>query len=170
MWVPWDLNNINFGLEFLKFIKHITFKNDYYNKIEYIFNTLLSNETISMDIKISYLKIINKNKINVIQYDIVDKLLNINSGDKIILEFNKEENSLFNIDDYKNNVYISDIIKKCIINNKENILDYVLFNLENSIINFKINPIMIYLLNIPKNYFTIYVLLFTGFNVVFSLK
>ena len=149
-------NNINFGLEFLKFIKNITFKSDYYEKIEYIFNTLLSNEDISIDIKISYLKIINKNKINVIQYDIVDKLIYINSGDKIILEFKKEENSLFNIDDYKNNTYISDIIKKCIINNKENILDYVLFNLENSIKNFKINPIMIYLLNIPKNYLVEY--------------
>jgi len=59
---------------------------------------------------------------------------------------------LFNINDYKNEQYIQEIIKKCIISNKVNILDYILFNLNKSIIEFEIDIIAIYLININKKY------------------
>jgi hypothetical protein len=143
-------NLINIGLEFLKNIKNLKYKKELESKIQYIFNTLLSNDNISIKTKISYLKIINKNKINVIEYDIINKLIDIKLGDKIILEFNKDENSLFNIGDYKNPDYIFTIIKRCIINNKVNILDYVLYNLDKNIKNLSIEPLIIYLINIPK--------------------
>lgn len=144
-------NLINLGLEFLKHIKNLKLKKELEPKINYIFNTLLSNEDISIKTKVSYLKIINKNKINVIQFDIINKLIDIKNGDTMILEFNKNENSLFNIDDYKNNDYIFNIIKRCVTNNKVNILDYVLSNLDTSIKSYKIQPIIIYLIEIPKN-------------------
>ena len=141
-------NNI-LGFKWLKYIKNIkSIKN--INGVELIFDSLLNNDSMSINTKISYLKIINKNKINIIEYDFVNKLINIEIGDKIILELNKEENTLFNIKDYKNEIYIVNIIKKCIINNKINILDYVLFNLEKSIKHFNIDVVSIYLLNIPK--------------------
>lgn len=143
-------NLINIGLEFLKNIKNLKYKKEIEPKIQYIFNILLSNDEISIKTKISYLKIINKNKINVIEYDILNKLIDIKLGDKIILEFNKNENSLFNINDYKNAEYILTIIKRCIGNNKVNILDYVLYNLDSNIKSFNINPLIIYLIHIPK--------------------
>ena len=141
--------NIIFGFKFLKYI--IKIKNTT-NEVglENIFNCLLNNDILSIDKKISYLKIINKNKINIIEYDFVNKLIDIEIGDKIILEFNKEENTLFNIKDYKNENYIGNIIKKCIVNKKVNIIDYVLFNLNSIIENLEINPILIYLTNIKK--------------------
>ena len=85
-----------------------------------------------------------------IEYDILNKLIDIKLGDKIILEFNKDENSLFNIGDYKDPDYIFTIIKRCIINNKVNILDYVLYNLDTNIKSLSIKPLIIYLINIPK--------------------
>ena len=88
---------------------------------------------------------------NVICYDIVNKLIEIDLGDKIILEFDREENSLFNLDDYKNFDYIVNIIKRCVQNNRVNILDYVLYNLDTSIKTLNIEPVIIYLLNLPKN-------------------
>ena len=45
----------------------------YYDIIKYIFDTILEKQ-VKSQIKISYLKTINKNKINIIQYDIVNKL------------------------------------------------------------------------------------------------
>ncbi len=143
-------NLVNLGLEFLKNIKNLKYKKELEKKIEYIFNTLLTNEDIGIKTKVSYLKIINKNKINIIEYDILNKLIDIELGDKIILEFNKDENSLFNINDYKNPDYIFTIIKRCIINNKVNILDYLLYNLDSSIKTLSIEPVVIYLIHIPK--------------------
>ena len=145
-------NNILLGLEFIKYIKELQFKKEYQEKLEYIFNTILENENILITTKISYLKIINKNKINIIQYDIINKLLDNKYGDKIIIEFNKDENSLFNIiNNYKNSNYIKEIIKKCITNKKVDILDYVLYNLDSNIRSFKINLITLYVKNIINN-------------------
>jgi len=148
-------NNNVLGFKWLKFMKNFK-TTDNELGLEHIFNDLLNNSTMSVENKISYLKIISKNKINLIEYDFVNKLIDIDIGDKIILEFNKEENTLFNIKDYKNENYIVSIIKKCIANNKTNILDYVLFNLDTSIRNFLIDSISIYLLNIPKKTSTLY--------------
>ena len=142
-------NNIILGVCFLKHIKNIK-KEDKIDDLNYIFDKLVENKELTIENKISYLKMINKNKINLIEYDFVNKLIDNKDGDKIILEFNKEENTLFNIDDYKNERYITNIIKKCIDNKKINILDYVLYNLDNSIKSYDIQIIKIYLLNIPS--------------------
>lgn len=152
-----EMKNISMAFKWLEYIK-----NNQKNKLELkanstlelkkIFNCLLVNNVLNINDKISYLKIINKNKINIIEYDFVNKLIDLEIGDEIILEFNKEENSLFNINDYKNEQYIQEIIKKCIISNKVNILDYILFNLNKSIIEFEIDIIAIYLTNINKKY------------------
>ncbi len=148
-------NNKLLSFKLLKYIKNIKNTNNQKNilnlkYLEIIFNELLDNSDMNTETKISYLKIINKNNINIIEYDFVNKLIEIDIGDKIILEFNKEENTLFNIDDYSNQNYIENILKKCIINNRKNILDYVLFNLDKSIKEYSIDTISIYLLNIPK--------------------
>ena len=142
-------NNVLLGFEFIKYVKELKYKKEYQEKLEYIFNTILEDENILINTKISYLKIINKNKINIIQYDIVNKLIENKLGDKIIIQFNKDENSLFTIiNNYKNNNYIKEIIKKCIINKRINILDYVLYNLDSIIKGFKINLITLYIKNI----------------------
>ena len=143
-------SNIVLGLEFFKYINNLELKKEYRMKLQFIFDSLLINDTITIKNKITCLKTINKNKINIIGYDLLNKLIDLEQGDKIILEFNKDENSLFNIDDYKNSDYIKDIITKCIIQNKVNILDYVLYNLDTSIKFLKINPIIIYLNNIDN--------------------
>lgn len=147
-----NYKNISLAFKWLEYIKNINKKVDIESQtcheIEKIFNTLLDNDVLSINDKISYLKIINKNKINVIEYDFVNKLIDLKIGDAIILEFNKEENTLFNIGDYKNKLYISEIIKKCIYNNKVHILDYILFNLNKSILEYNIDPISLYLVNI----------------------
>jgi len=152
-----SLKNISIAFKWLEYIKNTQKNKLELNKnlnfeLEKIFDSLLDNDMLNIDTKISYLKIINKNKINIIEYDFVNKLLDLEIGDKIILEFDKEENSLFNINDYKNEIYIQEIIKKCIVSNKVNILDYILFKLNKSIIEFDIDIVSIYLLNIPKKY------------------
>jgi len=141
--------NYELGFKILKYLKNLKLENNQ-NKLEFIFNTILNNGNIKISEKISNLKIINKNKINVIEYDFVEKLLNNNDGDKIILEFNRDENNLFKIEKYKNEEYIINTIKKCIINQKNDILDYVLYNLSDLISKYKINIILLYLLIIPK--------------------
>lgn len=145
-------SNIKLGLEFLKHIGNLSYKKEYDTKLEYIFETLLIEDSIDIKTKVSYLKIINKNKINVIKYDVVNQLISNVQGDKIIKEFNKEENSLFDLDEYKNKEYVINIIKKCIINNKVNILDYVLNNLYTFIINNGVEPVFIYMITIPKDF------------------
>ena len=142
-------NNILLGLEFLKNINELIYKKEYEEKLEYIFNFIIENEFIYANIKVSYLKIINKKKINIIQYDFINKLIENELGDKIIIEFDKNENSFFNIiDNYKNKEYISETIKKCIINKKDNILDYILYNLDSYIKNYNINLVDLYIKNI----------------------
>jgi len=95
----------------MKYIKNLKYDKFYDEKLTYIFDKLLTNNIITVRTKISFLKMINKNKINIIDYDIVNKLINLEYGDEIILEFNKDENSLFNTQDYKNDNYIINIIK-----------------------------------------------------------
>ncbi len=149
-----NYKNIKIAFKWLEYIKNIqkTNLNEQTKfELEKIFNSLLDNSIIDVNTKISYLKIINKNQINIIEYDFVNKLIDLKIGDNIILEFDKDENTLFNIGDYKNEQYIKEIIKKCIIKNKPNILDYILFKLNNSIKNYSIDVISIYLLNIKHN-------------------
>ena len=152
-----NYKNILIAFKWLEYIKNIQ-KNNYNTQnqklfeLEKIFNSLLDNDILNISTKISYLKIINKNKINIIDFDFVNKLIDLKIGDNIILEFDKEENSLFNIKDYKNEMYIQEIIKKCILKNKVNILDYILFKLNKSIREFDIDIISIYLLNMLKKY------------------
>jgi len=116
---------------------------------------MILEKIASKEMKITYLKIINKNKINIIQYDIVDKLIDIDVGDKIIREFKKDDNSLLNLEVYRNFVHINTIINKCIQGRRVNILDYVLYNLDDIIkmINSNqnvINPYINYFLNISS--------------------
>lgn len=118
--------------------------------LSYIFDKIIATPKLTVNDKISFLKVINKNKINVCEYDFVSNLIDYNSGDEIILGFDKISNNMFKINDYNSEIYIKDIIKKCIINIKINILDYVLYGLKDKIIYFKINPINIYLTNIKK--------------------
>ena len=148
-----NFKNIQMAFKWLEYVKNIK-KNDLNEQtifeLEKIFNSLLDTDVLNINTKISYLKIINKNQINIIEYDLVNKLIELKIGDNIILEFDKEENSLFNIRDYRDEIYIQEIIKKCILKKKVNILDYILFKLNKSIIDFDIDVISIYLLNIPK--------------------
>ena len=150
-----NYKNIIIAYKWLEYIKNIQKnksieQNQVKLELEKIFNSLLDNDILNIETKISYLKIINKNKINIIEFDFVNKLIDLKFGDNIILEFDKEENSLFNIKDFKNEAYIKEIIKKCIIKNKVSILDYILFKLNKSIREFDIDIISIYLLNIPS--------------------
>jgi hypothetical protein len=145
-------SNIKLGLEFLKHVNNLTYKKDYDIKLEYIFEIILQEPSIDIKTKVSYIKLINKNKINVIKYDIVNQLISNDLGDKIIIEFNKDENSLFNLDHYKNKEYVINIIKKCIHNIKVNILDYLLYNLHTFILQNKIEPVFLYILSINKDY------------------
>jgi hypothetical protein len=118
-----NYDQIRLGLEFFKNIKkldskYFILKNDkpinftkysiinnfpnqlnkncnYAELIKYIFDTIFESG-INYQIKISYLKIINKNKINVIDYDFINKLIDISEGEKIIQELrknNKNDNS-----------------------------------------------------------------------------
>lgn len=148
-----NFKNIQMAFKWLEYVKNIQ-SNDLNEQtkfeLEKIFNSLLDNEVLNINTKISYLKIINKNQINIIEYDFVNKLIELKIGDNIILEFDKEENSLFGVRDYRDEIYIKEIIKKCILKKKVNIVDYILFKLNKSINDFDIDVISIYLLNIPK--------------------
>lgn len=164
------------GIEFLKNIKEINYlllkineqvnydkysiinlfpselnKNSRYNNLlKYIFDKILESN-INYLVKISYLKIINKNKINIINYDFINKLIDLPEGDKIILALsnnNDSENYYLNIPDYKNITHITLIIKKCIIKQRVNILNYLLSEINNKISKNDINPYIIYFSNI----------------------
>ena len=102
--------NYIFGFEILKYLKNLEFDNNK-DKLDYIFNIILGESKIKISEKISILKVINKNKINIIQYDFVEKLIDNIDGDKIILKFNKDENNLFKINSYKDEDHIINIIK-----------------------------------------------------------
>ena len=98
--------------------------------MKYIFETILESD-INYQIKISYLKIINKNKINVIQYDFINKLIDISGGEKIILElikYTKTDNSTLEHYDYflKSNYgqeYMTRLISNGYIHKNEEKLD-----------------------------------------------
>ena len=133
---------------------------NYSNLLKFMFDTILESDA-NNQIKISYLKIINKHKINVIQYDFINKLIDISEGDKIISELIKykksdnisfEQNDYFlNLNNYSNVTYINSIIKKCISKQRVNILDYLLNGLNSKIkerfVNL-INPFLIYFSNV----------------------
>lgn len=177
----YNFGNIKLGIEFFKNIKDLNNKNfitkitknidfnkysiinsfpdtlnknsNYIDLIKYIFDNILESSA-SYQIKISYLKIINKNKINIINYDFINKLIDIEEGEKIILDFtkqNKNENNNYyflSLPDYDNINYINTIIKKCIIKRRVNILDYFLSEINSRKNNEYINPFIIYFSNI----------------------
>jgi hypothetical protein len=146
-------NNYCIGIEFLKIVKksiNIPKTHQMYVTLKCIFNKIINTNLLSNDKKISFLKIINKNKINVSEYDFVSNLIDYEYGDDIILGFDKYSNNLFKINDYNDEIYIKETIKNCMINFKPNIMDYVLHNLDTKIELDSINPINIYLTNIKK--------------------
>jgi hypothetical protein len=146
-------NNYLIGIEFLKEVKkssNISKTHQMYIVLKCIFDKIINTNLLSNEKKISFLKIINKNKINVSEYDFVSNLIDYKHGDDIILGFDKYSNNLFKINDYTNNVHIKETIKNCVINFKSNIIDYVLYNLNKKIEFNNINPINIYLTNIKK--------------------
>ena len=104
---------------------------------------------IDINFKISYLKILYKKKIGIIRYDIINKLIEIPGGDRLIDIFVKNDNLLINYRTIDNSEYIIKLIKGCIINKKVKILDYILTNFDNQIKRFNsiknvINPFTIY--------------------------
>jgi hypothetical protein len=158
---------IQLGLEFIKNIKNIDTndlilkinnnnnlfnvnlnkKYTYVDLIKYIFNTVFDSD-VNYQIKISYLKIINKNNINIIEYDFIDKLIDIDEGEKIITEMTKYKQ---NIKKYSSIEYVNTIIKKCVIKKRVNLLNYILFELNGKIkdeFNNLINPYLIYFKNL----------------------
>jgi hypothetical protein len=151
-------NDYLLGMEFLKDVKkssNIPKTHQMHIILKCIFDKIINTELLTNDEKISFLKIINKNKINVSEYDFVNNLINCENGDNIILGFDKDSNNLFKINNYESDIYIKETIKNCIINFKPNIIDYILHNLKDKIEFFNINPINIYLTNIKKiNTFT----------------
>lgn len=180
----YNFDNIKLGFEFFKNIKNLENKNSlakitkkvdfnkysiissfpnllnmnssYFDLIKYIFNKFLESDTTYQN-KISYLKIINKNKVNVIGYDFINKLIDIDEGEKIILELPRKnkndniDNYYLNMQDYNDLNYINGTIKKCIIKKRVNILDYLLNEINYKIENDVLNPYIIYFLNIDEN-------------------
>lgn len=149
-----EYGNYYLAIEFLKQVKNNENinKEDYniYKALEYIFDNIIGTSKLNIEKKISFLKVINKNKINVCEYDFINNLIDCENGDEIILGFNKISNNLFNITNYNDEHYVIDIIKKCIIKIKKNILDYCLHNLKKIIKTENINSVNIYLFNIKK--------------------
>jgi len=141
----------SYGLEFIENIQNIVDNKIYYNMIEYIINEIIINKEIEINDKISYFKIINKNKINIINIKILDKLIEVYDGDLILSKFEKTNNIfIFSFSSIEEILYI---IKKCIIYRKSVILDYLLYNLDDNIKNINkknnniINPYQILFLN-----------------------
>lgn len=160
------ITKINKTIDFSKYFIINTFpiplnKNSSYGEIiKYIFDTVLESD-VNYQIKISYLKIINKNKINIIQYDFINKLIDIADGEKIIQELRKNNkndngfsdyiNYFLDLDNYHDVNYVNLIIKKCVVNQRVNNLDYLLYGLNlkiNERVNNFINPYIIYFVNI----------------------
>ncbi|AYV80107.1 MAG: hypothetical protein Gaeavirus10_3 [Gaeavirus sp.] len=125
-------NHYPTGLEFLKHLKPLELEP---HLIKYIFDTILENNLINIQLKISYIKLINKNKINIIQYDFINKLIDLDTGDNVIQEFAKEDtiNNLLTLEIYNNHNHINSTIKKCITHKKPHILNYILHHLNNTI-------------------------------------
>ena len=146
-------NNYTLGMELLKEVKNssnIPKSHQMYIVLKCIFDKIIDTDLLTNDKKISFLKVINKNKINVSEYDFVSNLINYKYGDEIILGFDKNSNNLFKTSDYESDVYIKDTIKNCVINFKPNIMEYILLNLGDKIEFDNISAIDIYLTNIKK--------------------
>jgi hypothetical protein len=145
------------GLDFINNIINLKDDKNYYDKINNIIDEIVNNENININIKISYYKIIYKKKINIINYDIINKLIEVSDGDKVINAFNKSDNFFMNYNNFSDIDNIINIIKKCIIYKKKVILDYLLFNLDENIKNYNkknnniINPFQIFFITIEKN-------------------
>jgi len=140
-----------YGLEFIQSIENLIDNKIYYNMIENIINNLIINKDIEIENKILYFRIIYKNKINITNIKILDKLIEVFDGDLIISKFEKSDNSfIYSFSLIEDIIYI---IKKCIINRKSIILDYLLYNLDEIIKNINkkndniINPYQILFLN-----------------------
>jgi len=140
-----------YGLEFIESIENIIDNKNYYNMIEYIINELITNKDIEINNKVLYFKIINKNRINIINIKILDKLTEVYDGDLILSKFDKSDNIF--IGSFKTIEDIIYIIKKCIIYRKSVILDYLLYHLDDNISNINkknnniINPYQILFIN-----------------------
>jgi hypothetical protein len=169
-YINYDLNNLlliyinqcfifkkyEYGLEFINNIDNLKDNKNYHDKIHNIINEIVNNENINTNIKISYFKMIYKKRINIINYDIINKLIEVNDGDKIISVFNKSDNFFINYHSLSNIESIINIINKCILHKKKFILDYLLYNLDEYIKNFNknnniINPFQIYFLSLERN-------------------
>lgn len=112
--------------------------------VNYIFDKIISGD-ISPDIKYSYLKIINKNKINIINYDFITKLIEISDGEIISCKFDYNFDYYFIANSPNNkSEYLESTIKKCIQNKKPQILKFILSANDYLKINIKINPYIIY--------------------------
>lgn len=180
----YNYDHIRLGIEFLKNIKNLDNKyflskinnnvdyskysiisifpntlnknSKYVDLLKYIFNKILESHT-NYQVKISYLKIINKNRINIINYDFINKLTEIEEGEKIVMELpqynqkDKTPNYFLDIPDYKNINHINAIIKKCIMNRRINILNYFLNEINYKIKENEINPYVTYFTNV-ENY------------------
>ena len=135
------------------FPKELNKNSNHTDLLKYIFDTIM-NSNSSYHVKVSYLKIINKNKINVINYDFINRLIDIPDGEKIVLDLpktNKKDeilNYFLSIPDYKNINHINATIKKCVINKTVNILDYFLGEINYKIKITETNPYVIYFMNI----------------------
>jgi len=135
-----------------KFPNSINKNSTYAELLKYIFDGFL-NSAINYQIKNSYLKVINKNKTNIINYDFINKLIDIEDGEKVILDMyqinrNDINNYFLNLPDYDNINYINSTIKKCILKKRVNILNYFLNEIKCKIKEDKINPYIIYFANI----------------------
>jgi len=145
-----------YGIEFLTSIDNLE-SNKNIKKVNYIINELITNKEIDLDIKILYFKIINKNKINITNIQILDKLIEVIDGDIILSKFEISDN-IFITNNFYEKIFISieniiNIIKKCFIYKKPAILDYILYHSDEKIKNINkknnniINPYQILFIN-----------------------
>jgi hypothetical protein len=111
--------------------------------INWIFSTIL-NSNISHKIKLDYLKIINKNKINIIEYDFISKLIEIPDGEIISKEFTSNFNYFMMIKQYGDSKHLENIVKKCVINKKPSVLNFVFLCVEELKLKIESNPYLIY--------------------------
>jgi hypothetical protein len=123
-----DKEEMNFNIELNNLDKkHIRFL------LDKLLKNILDNFEININLKITYLKILYKKKINIIKYDIITKLIEIPDGDRLITIFDKSDNLLFTLNSFEDSNNIIKLIKTCIINKKTNLLDYILHNLNDNI-------------------------------------
>jgi hypothetical protein len=122
-----------YGLEFLKNTENLDIKSSSLEiKINNILNQLITNKDIDIDIKVLYFKIIYKNNINITNVPILDKLIEVCDGDLILSKFEISDNIFIN-NNFYDNLFLTiediiNIIKKCLIYKKAQILDYILYH------------------------------------------